>query len=528
MAAITPAQGSPFEFLDFVGAIAVLTDTPVDPGGNASGFSAGAVIDANTLVEYDVTGTGFQFDTIGGNLAVVTGTIETVSVFLNGVASGVITEIDIDVSAIIAARAAELAGTDPLAIETLLFGQDFFYQGGPGDDVATDEDQIGSDGYTFNPTGNDVFLLGEGVADFFAGDGNDLIVSGSSNDRLDGGAGDDDLDAGLGTDVILGGAGIDLVVLRGLLGGGHTLFSYEDPQFGETIVAIDRLDGSFDLIEEVEIFEGIGQTIDIDQVPRFDALAYTASYDDLSAAFGLDGFAPINHYTLNGFNEGRSVRFDADQYFDNYADLEAAFGGDTGFAAVHFITSGLSEGRLAEDPLDYIESYADLAAAFGGRGEADLAALGLAHYAAAGRDEGRREGIDFDAGQYLANWDDLRGVFGSNDDAAAAHFINSGLQEGRLWEDPLAYIASYADLIGAFGDQSADDIEALGLLHFQAAGFAEGRRDGIDFDADQYLANYGDLRAAFADGSGGYDEAAATLHYIQNGFEEGRTDDLIV
>jgi hypothetical protein len=81
----------------------------------------------------------------------------------------------------------------------------------------------------------------------------------------------------------------------------------------------------------------------------------------------------------------------------------------------------------------------------------------------------------------------------------------------------LAYIASNADLIDAFGA----DAEA-GRLHYEHHGSVEER--AVDsFDAAGYLANYADLRAAY-----GGDEGAATVHFITAGYFEGRTDDLFI
>ncbi|MFO1206153.1 MAG: hypothetical protein U1E63_10565 [Burkholderiales bacterium] len=37
----------------------------------------------------------------------------------------------------------------------------------------------------------------------------------------------------------------------------------------------------------------------------------------------------------------------------------------------------------------------------------------------------------FDAGRYLANYADLRSVFGTNTQAATLHFITAGYFEGR-------------------------------------------------------------------------------------------------
>ena len=42
------------------------------------------------------------------------------------------------------------------------------------------------------------------------------------------------------------------------------------------------------------------------------------------------------------------------------------------------------------------------------------------------------------------------------------------------------------------------------------------------FDATQYLANYADLQIAFGD-----DPAAAAMHFIRVGFDKGRTDELL-
>jgi hypothetical protein len=79
--------------------------------------------------------------------------------------------------------------------------------------------------------------------------------------------------------------------------------------------------------------------------------------------------------------------------------------------------------------------------------------------------------------------------------------------------DGLTYIASYPDLIRAFGANAA-----AGAQHYQFYGRAEGRVPA-SFDARQYLANYADLRAAF-----GGDLDAAAAHFITYGYYEGRND----
>lgn len=166
----------------------------------------------------------------------------------------------------------------------------------------------------------------------------------------------------------------------------------------------------------------------------YDASAYIASHADLIAAFGADEAAAVAHYQAAGRAEGRSITFDARQYLDNYADLNGAFGGDVALAARHFVADGHREGRTDIDPLDYVASHLDLIQAFGDPGDAAQAgAMGLAHFTANGRAEGRT--VTFDAWQYLENYADLRAAFGDDVDAAAQHFIAAGFYEGRTDDD---------------------------------------------------------------------------------------------
>ena len=343
----------------------------------------------------------------------------------------------------------------------------------------------------------------------------DVFVDGAGNDRI--------APAG-GNDQVFGGNGTDTVVLRGLLEDGFAL-----ARRGGTIHALDLRDHSRDTISSVENFSDGAQTIGLAAIPEFNALAYAASYNDLAPAFRTNADAAFAHFLNHGFFERRDVTFDAAQYLENWADVNSGVGGNQALATQHFLNHGVGEKRLAEDPLDYIASYSDLILAFDGNSQASLEASGKSHYATSGFAQGRRGGIDFDPQQYLQNSSDLSAAFtGPNrDDAAAVHFINYGYAEHRLWEDPLLYVASYADLTNAWKGLSETAIRSNALAHFGNHGFNEGRRAGIDFDVEAYLANYSDLRTAFADGAGGYNEHAALLHYIQHGFMEGRTDVLL-
>lgn len=81
---------------------------------------------------------------------------------------------------------------------------------------------------------------------------------------------------------------------------------------------------------------------------------------------------------------------------------------------------------------------------------------------------------------------------------------------GESW---LRYIASYGDLIEAFGVD-----EVSGRQHYRQYGMLDGR-DPYLFNELMYLSKYPDLRAAF-----GTDARAAATHFIQYGYFEERTD----
>jgi Ca2+-binding RTX toxin-like protein len=154
--------------------------------------------------------------------------------------------------------------------------------------------------------------------------------------------------------------------------------------------------------------------------------------------------------------------------------------------------------------LEYIASYQDLMGAFG-----DNAVAAAQHYFNNGVPEGRS--ISFSALNYIASYTDLIGAFGDNALAGVEHYIRNGYGEGRRATfDPLAYLCSYSDLMGAFGDN-----QTLAVEHYLRNGYAEGRR--ASFNALNYIASYGELISAFGD-----NVAAAEEHYIKNGYNEGR------
>ena len=525
MATIRPLNGASYSFLDVVNVLIALGERSEALPGDARAFTA-VMTDSHPshLVTYEVSGRGFAYGPEGGGF-VSAGVVEGIDILVNGVPLVRVSDLEVAVEDVARAQRAEADGSNPRAVEELILGLDFDYRGTGMGEVAL-ETFTNADGYEFDPAGNDVFDLGEGEAQFFAGGGDDVLIGGDGFDFLDGGPGDDRIEPGLGGDTIIGGAGFDTLVLRGLLGGGFDLIR-TDAWGEEAVFALDRADGTYDGILGVERFAGSGQSIPLEDVPAFDALAYGASHDDL-AALGADEAALTWHYLTEGFFEGREITFDAEQYLANHPDLAATLDGDAGAAARHHILHGREEECLAADPLDYVASFDDLIAAFGDRSPEGVRLAGLRHYERGGAEAGRGAGIDFDAGAYLANHADLRAAFGADEGAATLHYIAHGHEKGRLAADALLYVASFDDLVrAAEGLDGAEAVRAFAARHYRAHGRDEGRLEGLDFDADAYLANHADLRSAFADGEGGYDEAAATLHYILRGFEADRTDELV-
>jgi len=113
--------------------------------------------------------------------------------------------------------------------------------------------------------------------------------------------------------------------------------------------------------------------------------------------------------------------------------------------------------------------------------------------------------------EYVASYDDLMAAFGADASSGLSHYLASGWLEGRQTTfDALAYIASYADLMDAFGANAA-----AGASHYIQWGRNEGRQPS--FDGLRYIASYGDLIGAF-----GANASAGAAHYISFGRGEGR------
>ena len=381
---------------------------------------------------------------------------------------------------------------------------------------------VGSSEQDFFDTGlaDDVLSLGAG---------DDLGIAYDGNDLLDGGPGDDDLYGDEGDDILMGGQGADRL-FGGL--GNRDIAAYDgDAASGGTGgIDADLINGTVrDGFGTVDVLSGIEIIIATEQNDVFTGgmLPHTLDGrggDDMFLRVGagdvVDGGAGFDTVGLNDFSGKpllvRTIRTDG-------ADVVTAMTADGNRATLMNVERVAYGNRSAEveaierfDPIAYAASHTDLTN-YSNNPEA-----ALEHYMRFGASEGRA--VTFDAEQYRANYADLRDAY-ADLDGSTRHYIDSGRAEKRLDADPLEYIASHEDLMEAFAGASAEDMKALGLLHFAGSGHDEGRRDGIDFDPARYLANYADLRAAFGGGDGQADMAAgdlAAIHYIANGYAEGR------
>ena len=120
---------------------------------------------------------------------------------------------------------------------------------------------------------------------------------------------------------------------------------------------------------------------------------------------------------------------------------------------------------------------------------------------------------DFEALNYIASYGDLINAFGTDLTSAKSHYTNYGKSEGRTLDDfdEWGYLASNNDLINSLGSDTTEAVK-----HYISFGYSQGKITN-SFDAQSYLNNYADLRNAFGD-----NQEQATKHYVEYGFNEGR------
>ncbi|HYG30793.1 MAG TPA: calcium-binding protein [Allosphingosinicella sp.] len=121
---------------------------------------------------------------------------------------------------------------------------------------------------------------------------------------------------------------------------------------------------------------------------------------------------------------------------------------------------------------------------------------------------------EFDPLRYIASYPDLIQAFGADAEAGRRHWLTYGQAEGRnpFLFNPFMYGASHPDLVGAFGTNYA-----AYTTHYVQHGFAEGRAPS-SFDYLGYSASNADLLVVY-----GTDPTALARHYLEFGYKEGRS-----
>lgn len=289
----------------------------------------------------------------------------------------------------------------------------------------------------------------------------------------------------------------------------------------------------------------------IDYSAVYDYNYYLKKYSDLAKIYTNDDIGLLAHFVNCGMGEGRQAKdsFDVSSYRNQYQDLRIAFGNNLKSYYMHYISNGKAEGRKAtgvsklQNPVTvyqgvdysavynysyYLKKYKDLAKIYTN----DDVGL-LAHFVVSGMTEGRQGKDSFDVISYRNQYQDLRLAFGKDLRSYYVHFMNSGKKEGRIatgvktLQNPVTslngtdysavydysyYNGSYSDLKAAF---KGDDIDLLS--HFINNGMSEGRQASKNFNVQIYKNNYTDLQQAFGNNLKSY-----YMHYIQNGKAEGR------
>ena len=322
--------------------------------------------------------------------------------------------------------------------------------------------------------------------------------------------------------------------------GNNMSVSYADGNLNCAVVKVSDSDS----VQGTSIYDGV------DYAAVYDYNYYLAHNADIKAAFGYDDVAVLIHFVKYGMAETRQGRetFDVRAYKSKNKDLRTKFGDDWKLYYLHYIDYGKNEGRIAVgdniitdgitiyNGIDYANVYnyqyyiannPDVKAAFPNDDKKVLE-----HFVNCGMQEGRLSTEQFDVVSYRKRYGDLRQAYGNNIKDYYIHYNTYGKNEGRIATGDVQivgqtvydginysdvydynyYVNKYSDINVAFG---LDDTAVL--EHFVKYGMTEGRQGKEEFDVNVYSDNYGDLKYAF-----GNDWKSYYIHYINYGKSEGR------
>jgi Ca2+-binding RTX toxin-like protein len=376
---------------------------------------------------------------------------------------------------------------------------DDYLEGGDGIDYAMFSEATGREtidlaaGTAIGAAGHDTLISIEGVV----GTSHDDVISGTSgNDLLDGYLGDDLIHGNDGADVLNGNDGTDRLY-------GGTGDDFLDGGAGDDSLIGGDGDDEFQDYQGANVIDGGNgvDTIWIRMAPSGVTIDLSGSrMTSIEDVWGSD----YDDVIIGGSEDNYLLGMAGDDTIGGGDGINTLNGGD-----------GTDTAVFALKPSDYfVFANSDGSTSVIGQRETNtLFYFEQATFAASGSTLSLHDfqAQSFDALAYIASYADLIGAFGDNGLAGWQHWLNSGQSEGRsISFNALDYIASYDDLIGAFGDNVTAAEE-----HYIKNGFNEGRR--VTFDPLAYLCSYSDLMGAFRD-----NQTYAVEHYIKNGYWEGR------
>lgn len=303
-----------------------------------------------------LSGTGLTVELTEGQAILSGGTLNALSLTMNGAVVAGFSGLSISAQALAVAAQSDASGADPHAVEALFLVGDWDFV---GTDSANQLDTVAGtgDGVAVQPAGNDTIALGAG------------------NDLFDAGGGDDTIDGGSGDDVLIGGDGADVAIFSASI----TRYGFELGADGALIVAgagfwTDDGRDSLTEIERLEFDDGVSvavaQTaggIALVQTDAADAYGwqtteYALTEDGVTLVSRLDDLGRFTVYDVNPDGSETWTMTDTAGAFW-YSSVVTDFDANA-VIQTHFYTydSGLTRLDTFDDGVRTTVAYTDTAA----------------------------------------------------------------------------------------------------------------------------------------------------------------------
>ena len=182
----------------------------------------------------------------------------------------------------------------------------------------------------------------------------------------------------------------------------------------------------------------------------------------------------------------------------SFADYSFSLNSNTG--AIQITDS--SSNRNGNDTVTQIESFSFKNQIYS-LGDVQIAALEA---------QAAADITDFQALNYVASYGDLINAFGTDLTSAKSHYVKYGKAAGNVLDDfdEWGYLASNTDLINSLGSNTTEAVK-----HYISFGYSQGKVTN-SFDAQSYLDKYISISNRVRN-----DHELATKHYVEYGFNEG-------